>query len=197
MKIEFLIKTVISLAIFCLGSTPLIADTSFTSTYKSLVDDAGNISMPKNFRENWTFLGTWSIAAKDVEASGAASGHGAAGLHNVYTQNGVAQSFRKSGKFPDGAVIIKELLKADTSTMTTGLVSRAFETEGWFIMIKDSQDRFPSNPLWGDGWGWALFKTDQTNRPVTQNYKTECVGCHIPARKDDWIYLSGYPVLAD
>ena len=197
MKIELLVKTVISLAIFCLGSSPLIADTSFTSTYKSLVDDAGNITMPENFRENWTFLGTWSIAAKDVAASSAASGHGAAGLHNVYTQNGVAQSFRKSGSFPDGTVIIKELLKADTSTMTTGLVSRGYETEGWFIMIKDSQDRFPSNPLWGDGWGWALFKTGQINKPVTQNYKTECIGCHIPARKDDWIYLSGYPVLTD
>ena len=44
MKIELLVKTVISLAIFCLGSSPLIADTSFTSTYKSLVDDSGNIS---------------------------------------------------------------------------------------------------------------------------------------------------------
>ena len=163
MKTEFLMQTVVSLVIFCLGSSPLIADTSFTPTYKNLVDDTGNITLPMDFRENWTFLGTWSIAAKDVEASGAASGHGAAGLHTVYTQNGVAQSFRKSGIFPDGAVIIKELLKADTSTMTTGLVSRGYETEGWFVMIKDARARFPSNPLWGDGWGWALFKKDQPN----------------------------------
>ena len=194
---KFLMKTVLSAAIFCLGSNVLIADTTFTSTYGSLVDEVGNITLPKSFRENWTFLGTWSIAAKDVETSSAASGHGAAGLHNVYTQKGVAEYFRQKNTFPDGAVIIKELLKADTSSMTTGLVSRGFETEGWFIMIKDTQQRFPSNSLWGDGWGWALFKVNQTDMPVTQNYKTECIGCHIPARQDDWIYLSGYPVLTD
>jgi hypothetical protein len=197
MLIKFLMKTVLSATIFCLGSNVLIADTTFASTYGSLVDEAGNITLPKNFRESWTFLGTWSIAAKDVETSSAASGHGAAGLHNVYAQKGVAEYFRQENTFPDGAVIIKELLKAETSSMTTGLVSRGFETEGWFIMIKDTQQRFPSNSLWGDGWGWALFKVNQTDRPVTQNYKTECVGCHIPARQDDWIYLSGYPVLTD
>ena len=76
------------------------ADESFTSTYGSLVDDAGNISLPKNFRSDWVFLGTWSIAEKDVETSSAASGHGAAGLHNVYTQPGVAEYFQQNGKFP-------------------------------------------------------------------------------------------------
>ena len=172
-----------------------IADESFTSTYGSLVDDAGNISLPKNFRSEWVFLGTWSIAEKDVETSSAASGHGAAGLHNVYTQPGVAEYFQKNGKFPDGAVLVKELFKAVTASMTTGTVSRGNEVEGWFILVKDTESRFDSNPLWGDGWGWALFNADQPDTPVTQNYKTECLGCHIPARDDDWIYLSGYPIL--
>jgi hypothetical protein len=195
MKNIFSIKVILAVAICCLGSATSFADSSFSSTYKSLVDSTGNISLPQGVRENWTFLGTWSIAAKDVETSSEASGHGAAGLHNVYTQKGVAEHFRKTGAFPDGAVIVKELLKADTASMTTGIVSRGSETEGWFIMIKDTRKRFPSNPLWGDGGGWALFKVDQTDVPVTQNYKTECIGCHIPARDDDWIYLSGYPVL--
>lgn len=174
-----------------------IADESFTSTYGSLVDDAGNITLPKDFRSDWTFLGTWSIAEKDVETSSAASGHGAAGLHNVYTQPGVAEYFQQNGKFPDGAVLVKELWMAVTAPMTTGIVSRANEVEEWFILIKDTEGRFGSNPLWGDGWGWALFNADQPDTPATQNYKTECVGCHIPARDDDWIYVSGYPVLTD
>lgn len=173
-----------------------IADESYTTTYGSLVDEKGDITLPGNFRSDWTFLGTWSIAAKDVETSSEASGHGAAGLHNVYTQAGVAEYFQHNGKFPDGAVIIKELLKATTASMTTGTVSRGTEVEGWFVMVKDTQGRFSSNPLWGDGWGWALFNADQPEKPVTQNYKTECIGCHIPAREDDWIYLSGYPILS-
>jgi hypothetical protein len=174
-----------------------LADGPFSSTYGSLVDDAGNITLPAKFRSDWAFLGTWSIAEKDVARSSEASGHGAAGLHNVYTQRGVAEYFRENGAFPDGAVLVKELLGAVTAPMTTGTVSRGAEVEGWFIMIKDTEGRFESNKLWGDGWGWALFKPDKMDMPVTTNYKTECVSCHIPARDDDWIYLSGYPVLAN
>ncbi len=174
-----------------------VADVSLASTYGSLVDESGNISLPVDFRRNWAFLGTWSIAAADVETSGEASGHGAAGLHNVYTQAESIDYFRTMGEFPDGAVIIKELLAATTDPMTTGTVSRGTKVEGWFVMVKDTQGRFKSNPLWGDGWGWALFQADRPDTPVTQNYKTECLGCHIPARNDDWIYVSGYQALTD
>lgn len=186
---------IIAIGLSCYAGA--IADEMFTSTYGNLVDDAGNITLPKSFRSEWAFLGTWSIAAEDVEQSSAASGHGAAGLHNVYTQPGVAEYFQKNGKFPDGAVLVKELLKATTGSMTTGTVSWGAQVEGWFVMVKNTEGRFKSNPLWGDGWGWALFNADEPTTPVTQNYKTECVGCHIPARNDDWIYVSGYPVLTD
>ena len=190
------IKSIVAvIAFFCCAVSA--AEDSYTSTYESLVDESGNITLPEDFRSDWTFLGTWSIAEKDVDQASAASGHGAAGLHNVYTQRGVAEYFQENGKFPDGAVLVKELIKAATASMTTGTVSRADEVEGWFILIKDTEGRFSSNPLWGDGWGWALFNVDQPGTPVTKNYKTECVGCHIPARNDDWIYVAGYPVLAD
>ena len=174
-----------------------IAEDAFESTYETYVDNKGNITLPDNFRAKWIFLGSWSIAEKDVEQASAASGHGAAGLHNVYTQPGVAEYFRENGSFPDGAVLVKELLRAETTQMTTGTVSRGVEVEGWFVMVKDTKERFKSNPLWGDGWGWVLFNASDKITPVTRNYKTECVGCHIPARNDDWIYLSGYPTLSE
>ena len=185
---------IIAMALFC---SPTWAEDVVESTYDTLVDTNGNISLPENFRTEWMFLGTWSIAEKDVEQSSAASRHGAAGLHNVYTQPGVAKYFRKNGTFPDGAVLVKELLKATTASMTTGTVSRGTEVEGWFVMVKDTKGRFSDNPLWGDGWGWVLFNASDPNAAVTSNYKTECVGCHIPAKDDDWIYVAGYPVLAN
>lgn len=186
---------VIAAVVAILACTAANADETLSSTYERIVDKSGNISLPRNFRQDWAFLGTWSIAADDVETSSEASGHGAAGLHNVYTQRATIDHFRETGSFPDGAVIIKELLKATTTSMTTGTASRGTAVEGWFVMVKDTQGRFQGNPLWGDGWGWSLFNADQTEEAVTKNYKTECIGCHIPARKDDWIYLSGYPVL--
>jgi hypothetical protein len=92
-------------------------------------------------------------------------------------------------------VLVKELLTATTNTMTTGEVSHATETEGWFIMIKDTQGRFKGNGLWGDGWGWALFNADEPATTATEDYKAECLPCHVPAENDDWIYLRGYPEL--
>lgn len=167
----------------------------WASTYTDIVDAEGNISLPANFQSTWTFLGTWSVAVKDIQVSSEASRHGAAGLHNVYTQPGVVEYYQEHGTFPDGAVIIKELLKGVTAPMTTGTVSRAGDYEGWFVMVKDAQGRFKDNPLWGDGWGWALFNINDLSKPTTQDYKAECLGCHIPAQQNDWIYIDGYPLL--
>ena len=178
--------------LFAVGAN---ADPDVSQTFDTLVDRDGNISLPLEFRRAWMFLGTWSIAQKDAKKSGEASGHGAAGLHNVYVQRDAVSAYRKSGEFPDGTVLIKELLKATTGSMTTGTVSWGAEVEGWFVMVKDRHSRFPDHPLWGDGWGWVLFNSDEPTRPVTNNYKTECMGCHIPARQNDWVYVNGYPAL--
>lgn len=32
-------------------------------------------------------------------------------------------------------------------------------------------------------------------RNVATNDETDCKTCEIPARKDDWVYVCGYPVL--
>jgi hypothetical protein len=62
---------------------------------------------------------------------------------------------------------------------------------------KDSKGRFPGNDLWGDGWGWALFMANEPARNVATNYETDCKICHVPAKKDDWVYVRGYPILGD
>ncbi len=157
-------------------------------SFSPYVDDKGNISIPKDFR-SWYFLGSWGVAT-DEEGK-----VGSQGFHNVYTQPETVEAFRKTGKFPDGAVLVKELLKARTDSMTTGEISYAAETEGWFIMIKDTEGRFKGNKLWGRGW--SLFEAKDPTKAVTEDFKTECIPCHVPAKKDDWIYVRGYPALTD
>jgi len=64
-------------------------------------------------------------------------------------------------------------------------------------MIKDTRGRFKDNKLWGKGWGWAwaLFKAENPTETVTKDFKTDCIPCHVPAKKDDWVYVRGYPAL--
>lgn len=155
--------------------------------FSSYVDADGMISLPPDFRQ-WAYLGSWSIAGDDEEG-------GAAETHVVYTQPETVEAFRQTGEFPDGAVLVKELFETETGDLTTGRVSWAFEVTGWFIMIKDSEGRFPGSGLWGDGWGWALFQADDPTTTVTEDYATECLPCHVPAKTDDWVYVRGYPTL--
>ena len=154
--------------------------------YSRYVDARGNISLPQNFRTEMAHLGSWFVP--DGEASG---------FHDVYTQPSAVAAYSNTGQFPDGAVLVKELRAAEMNDHTTGKnVSNATSVvKQWFVMIKDTQGRFKDNPSWGDGWGWALFKPDAPQVSVTKDYQTDCLGCHVPARKTDWIYVQAYPTL--
>ncbi|MEZ4278670.1 MAG: cytochrome P460 family protein [Myxococcota bacterium] len=120
----------------------------------------------------------------------------AAGFHHVYTQPGVPEAWRREGAFPDGTVLIKEIATHRTADYTTGQgVASATEARQWFVMIKDGGNRFPDHPLWGQGWGWALYKSDAPTTNVARDYRLDCLGCHAPARPNDWVYVEGYPAL--
>jgi hypothetical protein len=162
---------------------PAIAQDEF-SPY---VDDKGNITLPAGFRTSMVHLGSWFVPDG-----------GASGFHDVYTEKASAEGFRNNGTFPDGATLVKELRASKAGTYTTGAgVSHATaDIKQWFVMIKDVEGRFTENPLWGEGWGWALFKPDDKDKNVATNYKTDCLGCHVPAKDTDWVYTSAYPTLS-
>ena len=92
-------------------------------------------------------------------------------------------------------MLVKEVFAAATQPMTTGTVTHAQQLKGWFVMVRDSSNSHPGNPLWGDGWGWSWFDADKPLKTTSTNYKVDCQTCHIPAKATDWIYVSGYPTL--
>jgi len=152
-----------------------------------VADRDGHLHVPDDYRTTYQLLGSWAIAAGD--------GSGSKELHVVYASPGTIDAYRKDKRFPDGAVMIKEVFKATTSEMTTGTVSRADALKGWFVMVKDTANKHPDNPLWGDGWGWSWFDAGDRSRTTTTNYKAQCLACHVPARTSDWVYVDGYPPL--
>jgi hypothetical protein len=149
-----------------------------------LVDQAGNISKPDDYRDRYQMLGAYTV----LDAKGDQ-------MHFTYASPGAAEYYRRNKKFADGTVLVKEVLGTDRAHLTTGNANWATDTKVWFVLIKDAKGRYPSNPLWGNGWGWALFKSDAPSMQVATDYKKDCLGCHQPAKADDWIYVKGYPVL--
>lgn len=170
-------------AALLLGSqmTTTVAQDDFSAH----VDSEGNISLPEDFRINMVHLGSWFVPEG-----------GASGFHDVYTEKASALAYRETGKFPDGATLVKELRAHQTGPYTTGEgVGYATELKQWFVMVKDSTGRFESNPVWGDGWGWALFSLEDPTTNAATNYQVDCLGCHTPAKDKDWLYTEAYPTL--
>ncbi|HEY4090769.1 MAG TPA: cytochrome P460 family protein [Luteibacter sp.] len=153
----------------------------------SVTDAKGNLHLPADYKKSYDYLGTWAIAAD--------KGAGSKQMHEVYASPGAVDGYKTSGQFPEGTVLVKEVYETTTMPMTTGTVSRVETLKGWFVMVKASKNPYPDNKLWGDGWGWAWFDADKTAMTTTKDYKSECLGCHVPAKDTDWIYVQGYPVL--
>jgi hypothetical protein len=149
-----------------------------------LVDKAGNIRKPAGYRDFYQMLGTYTV----LDPKGNQ-------MHVTYASPGTAEYYRKTGKFPDGAVLVKEVFGTEHALLTTGDSYWASGTKVWFVKIKDDKGRFMQNALWGDGWGWALFKSDAPDKQVATDYKKDCMGCHVPAKSTDWTYVKGFPVL--
>ncbi len=166
----------------------LLTAASAEEGFSPYVDGDGNISFPLGFRTSMVHLGSWFVPDG-----------GASGFHDVYTERESIEAYRETGTFPDGATLVKELRASNSGNYTTG-EGVSHSTDGlkqWFVMIKDSEERFEGNPLWGDGWGWALYKPDDRNRNVATNYQTDCLGCHVPAKASDWVYTEAYPILTE
>lgn len=185
-KLLFLVA--VSLAV-C-ATTSIYAQSVSTNDVKAFspyVDGTGNIKLPDDFRRTMVHLGTWFVPEGD-----------ASGFHDTYADQNAVDVYRETGKWPDGATLVKELRHSVSGNYTTGKgVSHAGkDIKQWFVMVKDTQGRFSKNPSWGDGWGWALIKTGDTAKNVSTNYKTDCLGCHIPAQSTDWIYVEGMPTLS-
>jgi hypothetical protein len=154
---------------------------------EAVADASGNLHVPDAYRTTYQSLGSWAVAAD--------KGQGSKELHVVYASPGTIAAYRKDGRFPDGAVLVKEVHEAATGQMTTGTVSRAETLKGWFVMVKDSNGRHAGNDLWGDGWGWSWFDATNPSKTTSTDYRLNCKSCHVPAQATDWIYVDGYPPL--
>src|SRR6266545_1289670 len=82
--------------------------TSFSGV--DLVDKTGNIRKPADYRNLYQALGTSAVTGLNGDTE----------MHYTYASAGTAEYYRKTGKFPDGAVLVKEVFGTDHAQLTTG-----------------------------------------------------------------------------
>jgi hypothetical protein len=149
-----------------------VADSSPFAKNFSLIDKDGNIAKPDDYRDKYETLGTHFVLDP-------ADGQ----MHMTYASPGAAEYFRQNGRFADGTVLVKEVLGTEHAQMTTGDAHWASGTKVWFVMIKDDKGRYTNSKLWGDGWGWALYKSDAPDKQVAVSYKKDCQDAMYQPRK--------------
>lgn len=132
------------------------------------------VPYPKGYRD-WTHTKTMVIQQGHplFEAFG--------GIHHIYANDKALKAMKQSKPFPDGAVIIFDLLEAveKDNAITEG----PRKVVG--VMHKNSK-KFTNT----GGWGFAGFKGD-TRENVVTDMKANCFDCHA-TQKDRHYVFSGY-----
>ena len=180
---------------FFLFSPVVLSANEPSVSFSSYVNNNGTITLPADFRSAWVHLGTRVVTSQLAAGVRLNNTAPTSGLHDVYTQQDSLKAYNNGGKWPDGTILVMEVMEIKWDDLSTGHVIYAGDVLQWFVMIKDTKGRFTGNKNWGNGWGWALFKADNPAKNVSVDYRKDCLGCHEPAKNTDLIFIDGYPTL--
>src|SRR3974377_2282337 len=113
-------------------------------------------------------------------------------MHNVYINPSAYREYKKTGKYPDGTVLVKELTSVGAKKAPSGNGYFEGEFTGLEHAVKDSK-RFPAE---AKGWGYFSFghKYPLAKEGALNKYAS-CAQCHVANAKDDMVFTEYYPVL--
>lgn len=142
-------------------------------SHSSTANQAPEVPYPAGYRD-------WHHVRSMVIQKGHPLFESFGGIHHLYANKLARQGYAK-GKFPDGAVIVFDLL--DAPSANNAIEEGKRKVVG--VMLKDSK-RYAAT----GGWGFEGFKGDsQTERAVTQaNAATACYQCHVAQRDKDYVF---------
>lgn len=145
----------------------------------------GELIRPVDHRE-WVFVGA-PVTPNDMNDGKAAFPE----FHNVYIDPDSYASYKQTGEFADGTVILKELVSVGSKQMDSGNGYYQGEFISLEAMVKDRQ-RFQDEP---GGWVFFRFGEAPNYNPTGARMKAEsCSNCHAGAN-EDYVFTDTYPVL--
>jgi hypothetical protein len=143
---------------------------------------------PTGYRQ-WVFVGS-SLGLRYDPLAGEKPNRGPERYHNVYINPASYREFARSGKFPDGTMMILELTSAALKNEPGLQGSYQDQFVALEASVKDSK-RFKDV--------WAYFSFDEGNgklRSKAQPFAGErCWSCHNQKAATDHVFTQFYPVL--
>ena len=142
---------------------------------------------PEGYRE-WIFAGAslamgYNEGAKPPENPK---------FHNIYIQPFAYRQYKKSGKFPEGTILMMEVLSAGSHASINRQGHFEDKVSGVEAAVKDSK-HIP------EGWGYFSFDGgDGKIAPTAKAFpKERCWSCHNEHGASDNVFTQFYPVLRE
>jgi len=153
---------------------------------KLVFNEQGEAALPKGYR-GWvhTYTSWESITTTILDGTVTKTPE----LHSVYVEPNTYRIFMKTGKWPEGSLMVKEFSTTNTDPkdcsgppaytckLGTNIVIFPQERTGVGVMLKDSK-RFPKEP-----GGWAYFSYGHQAPPYQAfspaRSREQCAHCHI------------------
>lgn len=160
---------------------PVTAGESFTF-------DNGTLQRPAGYRE-WVYVGT-PVTPNDMNNGKAAFPE----HHNVYIDPQSWAQWKKKGEFPEGTILVKELVAVGSKAAVSGNGYFQGDFIGLEATIK-SKKHFPNEP---GNWAYFSFSTPDhktLNTTAKAFPSTSCNSCHLASAADDFVFTQYYPVL--
>lgn len=155
--------------------------------------EGNRTSIPPRFRE-WIFIGA-PLTPHGLNGGNA----GFPEFHHVYIEPQSYAEYKRTGKFPEGTTIVKELVLLKTGQYGDGSRDEA-SGRGYFadrfagidMMVKDSQ-RFAKT----GGWGFFNFGHHEPPyaKTATAAPSDQCSFCHKAEATHDMVFTTFYPIL--
>jgi hypothetical protein len=176
---------------FVVNTRPVAAESKPSS---AVFDSQGRLELPIGYRR-WVFLGA-PLTPNGLNGGKA----GFPEYHNVYVEEKNLNAYFKTGSFPEGTVLVKELTRVLDPTFPDGSTTEP-SGRGYFNgmfngideAVKDSK-RFAST----NGWGYFTFghHPEPYARTAEEAPATECASCHLAnVAKTDMTWVQFYPIL--
>jgi hypothetical protein len=146
-------------------------------TAATLAAPLAEVPFPTNYR-------TWTHVKSMVIEPGHALHAAFGGIHHLYANDKAMQGYRE-GSFPDGAIIVFDLLEA--TAKDNDVIEGARKVVG--VMQRDAKKYSTTG-----GWGFEGFAGDsKTQRAVGANAATACFACHQAQRGREYVFSSYRP----
>jgi len=165
--------------------------------YKPQWTENGELKQPEDFRR-LVFIGS-PLTPNGLN-------DGAAGFpeyHNVYVQPKAFEAYRKSGEWPEGTMMIKELqlVKTDDSNFEDG--SRLEPSgRGFFPGVPNGMDvSVKDSSRFADTNNWGYFNFGHNAPPYAASAAAApaeaCASCHIANADEDMVFVEFYKGVLD